>query len=263
MPRHDVVVIGASAGGLQALKQLFEGLPATFPAAVLIVVHVRSNGTGALPEILARAGRLPVEFAADGDAIVPGRVYVAHADRHLLITDDGLRVVHGPRENGFRPAIDPLFRTAARIYGSRVVGIILSGALSDGVYGLSVIKEHGGVAVVQHPADAIVPTMPRNAMSVVDADHVVPVSEMAALLERLTASHAEGARRMAAAKDPRRLVRHQRHEPASVEAEISVGEGRAVPKAALRSARAGRSTARRNGPKKSATNAARSKPRKR
>ena len=143
-------MIGASAGGLQALFTILGALPSALPAAVVVVVHTRSDG-GVLPQVLGRRSALPVAAAADGVDLEPGRVYVAPADRHVLVGRKGLRVVRGPRENGFRPAVDPLFRTAARSHGPGVVGVILSGALDDGSYGLSAIVRRGGIAIVQDP----------------------------------------------------------------------------------------------------------------
>src|SRR5262245_63690505 len=135
MPRHDLVVIGASAGGLEPLSTIVERLPRRLPACVLVVVHTASNGSGMLPAILARISRLPVAYANDGDPLRPGRIYVARPDFHLLVASGRMVLSHGPRENRFRPAIDPLFRTAARERGSRVIGVVLSGALGDGSYG--------------------------------------------------------------------------------------------------------------------------------
>src|SRR5262245_16558749 len=135
-----IVVIGASAGGLQALSEIVERLPASLPACVLVVVHSASTGPSNLPEILQRISALPVAFAKDTEVLRSGHLYVAPPDLHLLVGARGIQLLHGPRENGFRPAIDPLFRTAARQLGSRVIGVILSGALSDGTYGLSTIK---------------------------------------------------------------------------------------------------------------------------
>jgi two-component system chemotaxis response regulator CheB len=186
MAQHDVVVIGGSAGALPALRQILEQLPASLPACILAVLHTAAEGDGFLPDILERASSLPVAFAKNHDPVVPGRVYIAPPDFHLIVTSSGLRVVHGPRENGFRPAIDPLFRTAARECGSRVVGVILSGGLSDGTYGLSVIKQHGGVAIVQNPEDAIVTSMPANALNAVNVDYVRDASDIAATIERLS-----------------------------------------------------------------------------
>jgi two-component system chemotaxis response regulator CheB len=159
MSRPDVIVIGASAGGLQALSAVLGSLPGSLAACVLVVMHSPANGSGVLPEILGRTTALPVAFGSTGDPVEPGRMNVARPDCHLIVTPDGLRSVHGPRENGFRPAIDPLFRTAARTFGPRLIGVILSGALGDGTYGLNVIKHHGGTAIVQDPDDAIISSM--------------------------------------------------------------------------------------------------------
>jgi two-component system chemotaxis response regulator CheB len=186
MPAHDLVVIGGSAGGLQALTKVVAELPPSLAACVLVVLHTSPIGDGVLPGILERATSLPVSTARNHDPIAPGRVYVAVPDFHLIVTSSGLRVVHGPRENGFRPAIDPLFRTAAREYGSRVVGVILSGGLSDGACGLSIVKQHGGATIVQDPGDAIISSMPENAIKAVEVDYVRNASEIAATIEWLS-----------------------------------------------------------------------------
>jgi two-component system chemotaxis response regulator CheB len=144
-----------------------------------------------LSQILSRLTPLPVAFGETGDPLEPGRIYVARPDYHLIVTPGGLRVVHGPRENGFRPAIDPLFRTAGREFGSRVIGVVLSGALGDGAYGLSVIKHHGGIAIVQDPEDAIVPSLPLNAIKYVDVDHVLPARDIAGIIAHLTSPDEE------------------------------------------------------------------------
>ncbi len=177
MPARDLVVIGASAGGLQALYAILEALPPALPAAVVVLVHTRS-AAGVLPKILSRRTLLTVETAADGAALVPGTVYVAPADRHVLIGRAGLRVVRGPRENGFRPAVDPLFRTAARARGAGVVGVVLSGALDDGSFGLRAIVNAGGFAIVQDPDDAEVPSMPLAALRQTAADEVLPAERI-------------------------------------------------------------------------------------
>ena len=201
MPHRDIVVIGASAGGLRALTNIVERLPAGLRASVLVVMHTRPHGDGVLPEILERAGTLPVTFARTGERLAHGHVYVCRPDVHLLVTDGRLREVRGPRENGFRPAIDPLFRTAARQFGSRVVGVILSGALSDGAFGLTMVKQHGGVAIVQDPDEAIISSMPRNAIKAVDVDYVLPTAEIAAVIERLSRAELEGEQPMQRRRD--------------------------------------------------------------
>jgi two-component system chemotaxis response regulator CheB len=194
MSQPDIVVVGASAGGLQALSTIVEALPAGLRASVLIVMHSSTNGQGVLPQILERISPLPATFAADGQALAHARIYVAPPDLQLIVGANHLALVHGPRENGFRPAIDPLFRTAAREHGRRVIGIVLSGALSDGTYGLSLIKHYGGIAVVQEPADAIIPNMPQSAIRYVDVDYVLPAAEIGPLIERLTQEPAKGKR---------------------------------------------------------------------
>jgi two-component system chemotaxis response regulator CheB len=153
---------------------------------VLIVMHTRAETNGVLPEILNRSTDLPVAFATNAEPLRKGRIYVARPDFQLLIEDARLMVVRGPRENGFRPAIDPLFRTAARWHGPRVVGVILSGALDDGTYGLSQIKQHGGVAIVQNPEEAVIPSMPSSAIRQVAVDYVLTASEIPALIVQLT-----------------------------------------------------------------------------
>jgi two-component system, chemotaxis family, protein-glutamate methylesterase/glutaminase len=185
MPHHDVIVIGGSAGSLKPLTTIVQGLPVGLKASVLVVMHTRAAADGFLPDILGRITPLAVTFAKHAQRFDHGHIYIAQPDRHLILTGGELRLVHGPRENGFRPAIDPLFRTAARELGPRVVGVILSGALSDGAYGLSLIKQHGGVAVVQDPDEANVDSMPRNALSAVDADYILPAAQIAATVTRL------------------------------------------------------------------------------
>ncbi|KJH71378.1 chemotaxis protein CheB [Aliterella atlantica] len=181
----DIVVIGASAGGLKAFEALVSQLPANFPAAVFIVWHISPDYPSLLPEILARVTLLKVAHAVHMEAIAPGRIYIAPPDRHLVIESDFVRLSRGPKENRFRPAIDVLFRSAARAYAQRVIGVVLSGSLDDGAAGLYAIKERGGQAVVQDPADALHPSMPRAAMKAVAVDYCVPVIQMGALLARL------------------------------------------------------------------------------
>ncbi len=182
---HDVIVVGASMGGLDALRALVGGLPPDLPAAVFVVQHTAANGPGLLGGILDRAGPLPARLAEDGDAVQPGRIYVAPPDRHLLLTPAGVRLSRGPRENRTRPAADPLFRSAAVAYRSRVVGVVLSGLHDDGAAGLLAVTRCGGLAVVQDPADAAYPEMPRSALAAVADARVVPVAELGALLGRL------------------------------------------------------------------------------
>src|SRR5688500_17005718 len=149
MPTRDLVVVGASAGGVEALRELARSLPRDFPAAVCIVVHIPADAPSMLPAILSRSGPLPATHARDGEPIKPGRIYVAPPNSHLLVKPEAAWVIYGPKENGHRPAIDPLFRSAARAYGSRVIAVVLSGNLNDGSQGLAVVKEYSGLAIVQ------------------------------------------------------------------------------------------------------------------
>ena len=185
MPGHDIIVIGASSGGIEALTEVAARLPEDIPAALFVVVHVAPRSVSVLPEILNRTGPLTAAHARDNEKIKSGRIYVAPPDFHMLVTNGAIRLVRGPKENNTRPAIDPTFRTAARNYGARVVGVILSGALDDGASGLRAIKERGGLAVVQDPLDALFPDMPQNALAAVAVDHVLPMAEIAPLLDRL------------------------------------------------------------------------------
>jgi two-component system chemotaxis response regulator CheB len=185
MADHDIMVVGASAGGVEALVGLVASLPADLPAALFVVLHVPATGTSALPDILRRQGPLPAGHAKDGEPIELGRIYVAPPDHHLLIRTGHVHLARGPRENGHRPAVDPLFRSAAREYATRVIGVVLSGALDDGTAGLAAIKSRGGVAVVQDPQDALYPGMPASALEHVEVDHVARTAAMGPLLARL------------------------------------------------------------------------------
>jgi two-component system, chemotaxis family, protein-glutamate methylesterase/glutaminase len=180
-----VVVVGASSGGIDALTQLAAALPAEFPAAVCVVLHTSPQSPGVLDGILDRAGPLPARAVRGGERPQPGHIYVAPPDRHLVLEPNRLRLTKGPRENRFRPAIDPLFRSAAQVYGPAAVGVVLTGNLDDGTAGLWVIKQLGGVAIVQDPADAAYPAMPQSAINHVRVDHVVPLQAVAALLARV------------------------------------------------------------------------------
>src|SRR5215217_2088202 len=182
----DIIVVGASAGGIEALRVLAGGLPADLPASLFIVLHTSPESPAMLADILDRSGSLPALSPKDGDRIRPGTIYVAPPDRHLLIEPNLVRVTRGPKENRFRPAVDPLFRSAAQTYGPRVVGVILTGYLDDGTAGLWAVKQLGGTAVVQDPADALVPSMPLNAVTHVKVDYCLPLDEIAPLLVRLT-----------------------------------------------------------------------------
>ncbi|HVG23176.1 MAG TPA: chemotaxis protein CheB [Thermoanaerobaculia bacterium] len=187
MPRTDVVVIGASAGGIEPIRTILSGLPAGFPAALFIVVHTSPHAPGVLDVIFSTAGVLPAVIAKDRERIVPGTVYVALPDHHLLIEPGRMRLTRGPKENRFRPAVDPLFRSAAQTYGPLVIGIILSGGLDDGTAGLRTVKQLGGTAIVQDPEEAWFPSMPESALQHVRPHHVLRASEIAPLLVKLTA----------------------------------------------------------------------------
>jgi two-component system chemotaxis response regulator CheB len=161
---HDIIVIGASVGGVDALPRLIGSLPAGLSASVFVVLHSAPDGPGLLPEIIRKTSALPVRHAVDREKILRGRVYVAKPDYHLLVYGRHIRVVRGPKENFHRPSIDALFGTAAESYGARVAGVILTGNLDDGTAGLYAVKTVGGIAIVQDPKDASAPAMPRSAL---------------------------------------------------------------------------------------------------
>jgi two-component system chemotaxis response regulator CheB len=184
----SVVVVGASAGGVEALQRFAHALPADFPVPILVVLHASPLSRSYLPEILTRAGRLPATHARDDTPMESGHIYIAPPDSHLMVMDGRLALAQGPRENGHRPAIDPLFRTAATAYDSHVAGVILSGTLDDGTVGLHCVKEAGGATLVQDPDDALYRDMPSNAIAYVHPDYVQPVEDLVDTLVRLTAS---------------------------------------------------------------------------
>jgi two-component system, chemotaxis family, protein-glutamate methylesterase/glutaminase len=186
---HDMVVIGGSAGALDAMLSLAGRLPADYHGSLFIVSHIGSNPSQ-LPELLAEAGPLPANHAIHGEKIRTGHIYVAPPDRHLLLADHRMLLSSLPREHFTRPAVDPLFRSAARAYGQRVVGVVLSGIGNDGAAGLNDIRRAGGLIVVQDPAEAAYPEMPRTALRAVEVDHVVPSIELADLLVSLIAEFA-------------------------------------------------------------------------
>jgi two-component system, chemotaxis family, protein-glutamate methylesterase/glutaminase len=182
---HDILTIGASAGGVEALTRLLGELPPDLPAALFVVLHIAPTAPSMLPLILNRHSALRAHHAREGDIIQMGKVYVAPPDRHLLVKRGHVRLSRGPRENGSRPSVDPLFRSAAISYGPRVIGVVLSGNLGDGTAGLAAIKSRGGIAVVQDPLDAIYPGMPRSAVEHVSVDHIVPLAGLSELLVQL------------------------------------------------------------------------------
>lgn len=202
--KRDVVVVGASAGGVAALLKLCADLPEAFPAAVLVALHVGAN-TSVLPMLLTSHGHIRAVHPEDGEAIERGTIYVAPPDRHMLVANGTIRLNRGPKEHHTRPAIDPLFRSAALAYGPRLVGVVLTGRLDDGVAGLQAIKDCGGTAVVQDPADAEFPGMPRHAMQSVAVDRCVPLPALAQALVKLVAEPLQ-APRMAETASVERLA---------------------------------------------------------
>jgi two-component system, chemotaxis family, protein-glutamate methylesterase/glutaminase len=180
------IVIGASAGGLEPLREVVAQLPADLPAPVFAAMHLPANHKSYLPEILSNTGPLPALHPEDNTKIEAGLIYVAPPDHHLLIDAGSVAVKRGPKENGFRPSIDALFRSAAYTYGPGAIGVVLSGALHDGTSGLWSIKRLGGIAIVQAPEQARYPSMPRSALEYIDADYKLHSTEIGPLLTQLT-----------------------------------------------------------------------------
>jgi two-component system chemotaxis response regulator CheB len=179
---RDIIVVGASSGGVEALIRIVAALPPDLPAAMFIVLHRPRVGPNLLAQILQNVSPLTVADAVDGQAITKGHVYVGPPDRHLLIEQERLRLSRGPKENHSRPAIDPLFRSAAYTYGSRVIGVVLTGNLDDGMAGLWAIKDRGGIAIVQDPKEALFPSMPSSALANVEVDYCLRLDEIAPIL---------------------------------------------------------------------------------
>lgn len=190
LPKRDIVVVGASAGGVEALLGFFRALPADLDAAILVVLHIPAHTPSQLDRVLATATQLPVIIAKDGERIEHGRVYVASADRHLMVTPQGIRLSRGPKEGRARPSIDVLFRSAATAFGSRVIGVVLSGALDDGTAGLWAIKDHQGSTLVQIPSQAEHASMPESAIAHVQVDFVGTVEALAAQVGKLVGTAA-------------------------------------------------------------------------
>ena len=182
MATKDLIVIGSSAGGVDALCRLCAALPDDLPAAVFVAQHLSPSGRSVLPQLLDRAGPLPALAPVDGQAFERGHVYVASPDHHMLVREGRILMRRGPYENRTRPAVNALFRSAALAYGSRVVGVVLTGLLDDGTEGLIAIKAAGGTSIVQDPADAAWPSMPQNAVKRDHVDRVVALADLAALL---------------------------------------------------------------------------------
>ena len=194
--RRDIVVVGASAGGVEALRTMVASLSPELPATVLVVLHVPAYGGSVLPAILDRAGPLRARHAVAGERLTHGEVLVARPDHHLAVHDSTVLLSRGPRENGHRPSVDVLFRTTARAAGARVIGIVLSGVLDDGTAGLAAIRERGGVVVVQDPEDALYPDMPSHAIEHVAVDHVAVAKDVGHLLDKLCAEDVQTTERL-------------------------------------------------------------------
>jgi two-component system, chemotaxis family, protein-glutamate methylesterase/glutaminase len=182
--RRDIVVIAASAGGIEVLRRLLSRLPTGLPASLLVVLHIPPSSGGALANILDRSGPLPATAACAGEMLRPGHVYVAPPDHHLLIADDRIELSRGPRENGHRPAADPLFASAAAAAGARVLGLVLSGTLTDGAAGAAAIERSGGLVAVQDPAESAYPGMPAATLAATAHSQVLSVPGLAALIVR-------------------------------------------------------------------------------
>jgi two-component system chemotaxis response regulator CheB len=190
MSKRNIIVIGASIGGFEALKRMVSNLPADLPATIFIVWHMSAEVKGILPEVLTKIGTVQASTAVDNEPIKSNHIYVAPPDHHMIIEEDRIRITRGPKENRFRPAIDPLFRAAAYTYKTRVIGMILSGALDDGTAGLWKVKSYGGIAMVQDPKDAENPSMPRNALKAVKVDFCLPIDGLTSQLVKLCVQNA-------------------------------------------------------------------------
>ena len=181
-----------SIGALEALRTIVADLRSSLTASIFVVIHTSPDSPGVVDRILTRAGGLPAHYAVDGEPIVSGHIVIAPPDRHLLVQADCVRVTRGPREHRFRPAIDPLFRTAAESHPD-VIGVILSGGGDDGAAGLAAVKKSGGVAIVQHPDDAFASVLPEAALRHTGADYVLPVRDIAAVLSDIVRGRAHSA----------------------------------------------------------------------
>lgn len=185
MARRDIIVIGGSAGGIEALRAIVAGFTRDLPAAVFVVIHIPAHSASYLTKILGDAGPLPAVHPQDGEEFGHGRIYVAPPDHHLLLEDRRVLVRRGPKENRFRPSIDALFRSAAYVHGPRVIGVVMSGVLDDGISGLWSIERLGGIAIAQKPEDTMHPEMPRAAIEQVAVDHVCTAKDLGPLLVKL------------------------------------------------------------------------------
>jgi two-component system, chemotaxis family, protein-glutamate methylesterase/glutaminase len=201
MLNRDVIVIGASAGGVEALQNLVSLLPAHIPASIFIVLHMPTTFDSNLPQILSKAGPLPVEHGVEGQRFEHGRIYIAPPNRHMGIRQDKIFLSGGPRENGVRPAVDFLFRSAANNYGQRVAGVVLTGMLDDGTAGSRAIQDHGGITIVQDPNEAAFSGMPRNTIQHVEVDFKVPLAQIGPLLYQLATGSIEKVKNIASEED--------------------------------------------------------------
>lgn len=190
MHTHDIVVIGASTGGIEALQELTSRVSSDLQAAIFVVAHISPHSSGLLADVLNLSSKIRAHLARDREPIEYGKIYVAPPDHHLLLEPGSVRVVNGPKHNRYRPAIDLLFLSAARQFGGRVIGAVLTGFLEDGGSGLLAIKNAGGIALLQSIEDAEVATMPRRVLQQVQPDYCVPAAEIGLLLNRLTKSSA-------------------------------------------------------------------------
>ncbi|MGH9562061.1 MAG: chemotaxis protein CheB, partial [Terracidiphilus sp.] len=191
MSVRDIVVIGASAGGIGALAQLATRLPNDFQAAIFVTIHAYSGRNGFLPKLLSSKGTWPADQARDGEPIRPGRIYTAPPDYHLTLENGRVLLSHGPKENMQRPCINTMFRSAASVYGPRVAGVLLTGLLDDGAAGLWEIQRRGGATIVQDPEEAQFPSMPESAIKGLNVQYIVRIAEMGTLLKRLATQNRE------------------------------------------------------------------------
>jgi two-component system, chemotaxis family, protein-glutamate methylesterase/glutaminase len=194
MPKLDIIAIGASAGGVEAVQQLAAQLPTALEAAVFVVIHIPPRVRSILPAILSQSGPLPAVEATDAMPIQPGRIYVAAPDFHLEVNRGHIHLNAGPKEQYCRPAINVTFRSVALAHAERAAGVLLSGDLDDGVAGLWEIKRRGGIAIVQNPEEAFYPSMPLSALRELDVDYTVRLAELGPLLSRLAVGEGEGRR---------------------------------------------------------------------
>ncbi len=226
MGKVEVFVVGGSAGALGALQKMAAALPRDFPAAICIVLHVAADSPGLVPGILSTAGPLPASHAEDGEPILPGRIYVARPNYHWVVSEGRrLRLGRGPKENRFRPAIDPLFRSAALIMQKSACGVILSGALDDGAAGLAAIKRQGGAAIVQDPTDAMVRSMPQAALRAVrNVDRRVPASRVAGAMLELATEFTPAVKEPVMSDDLEKETRFALGADSDVDSIISLGD---------------------------------------